>query len=54
LALKQLALKLLCGGLQTSEHRFGDGLWKVSGQLGLHRKRRLAGFPMNGIYWESC
>jgi hypothetical protein len=36
LVLKQLELKLLCGGLQTSEHRFGDGVWKVSGQLGLH------------------
>jgi hypothetical protein len=37
LALKQLALKLAGGGLQSSEHRFGDGLGKVSGQLGLHR-----------------
>jgi len=29
LALKQLALKLAGGGLQTSEHRFGDGLWAI-------------------------
>jgi hypothetical protein len=36
----QLALELDRGRFQPGEHRFSDGLWKVSRQLGLHRSNR--------------